>query len=184
MSIVSTIKSILEPPARGPVQDEWTHGMHAKEIAPNDQPPAESALVISAHGDIVKEPAMPAVDPRPEVSTIELVKETVDEAQKLFKTEIALAREEASRQLQDAKRVAIVMSTGAVMAILGLAMLLVALVMAIAPHALTALITGIVLLLGAGIAGVVGYQSIPKKPLAQTQERLQEDAQVLKERLT
>jgi uncharacterized membrane protein YqjE len=186
MAILSTIKSIFDPPARGPVQNDWTHGPTSKispDVAQHREALIENRQVVLVMSP-VKEPAMSELDPRPEVSTIDLVKETVVEAQQLFKAEIALAREEANRQLQDAKRVVIVMSAGGVMAILGLSMLLVALVLAIAPHALTALITGIVLLIGAGIAGFIGYQSIPKKPLAQTQERLQEDAQVLKERLT
>ena len=38
-------------------------------------------------------------------------------------------------------------------------------------------------MLGAAAAGIIGYVSLPKKPLEQTQERLQEDAHILKERL-
>lgn len=126
---------------------------------------------------------MEAYDPRPEVSTVALVKETVMEARELLKTEIALAREEAQRQLNEAKRMAIAMSTAVVTGILGLATLLVAFVLAIAPQPLTALITGVVLLMIAAVAAIVGYGFLPKKPMGQTQERLQEDAQVLKESL-
>lgn len=126
---------------------------------------------------------MTTLDPRPEVSTVELVKETVEEARQLVKTEVALAREEALRQLNEAKRVAIVMSTAVVVAILGLSMLLVAMVLAIAPQPLTALITGLLLLMLAAVAALVGYSYLPKKPLEQTQDRLQEDAQILKESL-
>lgn len=122
-------------------------------------------------------------DPRPEVSTLELVKETVEEARQLIKTEIALARNEAEEQLAAAKRIAIVMGAAVAASILGLAMLLVSLVLAIAPRPLTALITGVLLLMIASVAGLIGYGWLPKKPLEQTQERLQEDAHILKERL-
>lgn len=140
--------------------------------------PAATPEAIAA-----KEGTMPAVDPNPEVSTATLIKDAVDEAKALFKTEIALARDEARKQIADVKVAGIAMSSAAVAALLGLCMLLVALVLYIAPQPVTALITGIVLLVGAAVAGLIGYLRLPKKPMEQTQERLEIDAQVLKERV-
>jgi hypothetical protein len=138
--------------------------------------PAARTAAIAA-----KEGTMPATDPNPETSTVTLIKDAVDEAKALFKTEIALARDEAKKQIAEVKVAGIAMSSAAVAALLGLAMLLVALVLTIAPHPVTALVAGITLLVGAGLAGLVGYLKLPKKPLEQTQERLEINAQVLKE---
>lgn len=121
-------------------------------------------------------------DPRPELSTVELMKETVEEARQLLKTEVALAKDELDQQIDAAKRVAIVMGVSMSAALLGLAMLLVAMVLRIAPRPLTALITGLVLLLIAGIAALFGYLARPKQPLPMTRERLAADAKLLKER--
>lgn len=140
--------------------------------------PAASPAATAA-----KEGTMPAADPNPETSTATLIKDAVDEAKALFKTEIALARDEAKTQIAEVKVAGIAMSSAAVAALLGLCMLLVALVLAIAPQPVTALVAGTVLLIGAGLAGLIGYLKLPKKPLEQTQERLEIDAQVLKERV-
>lgn len=122
-------------------------------------------------------------DPRPEASTIDLVKEAMDESQELLKAEIALARHEALREILELKHVAMAFGAAAVIAILGLALLLVAVVLAITPHAYGAAIAGGILLLGAGAVGLYGYRAIPKKPVAQTQENLKADVRMLKERL-
>ena len=130
---------------------------------------------------------MAATDPNlpdSETSTVTLIKEAVDEAKALFKTEIALARNEAKQQISEVKVAGIAMSSAAIAALLGLAMLLVALVLFIAPRPATALTAGIILLVAAGLLGLVGYMKLPKKPMEQTQERLEIDAQVLKERIT
>lgn len=126
---------------------------------------------------------MAAIDVDPNVSTVTLVKEAMDEAKALLKTEIALARDEATKQIDAVKTAGIALGSAAVAAILGLCMLLVSLVLAIFPGPLPALIAGIVLLAGAGISAFIGYSRLPKKPLAQTQQRLEADAQVLKERI-
>lgn len=126
---------------------------------------------------------MSDTDPRPDVSTVDLVKEAIDESKALLMSEIALARNEAKRDLAAFKRGAISLASAAVAANLGVALLLVAMVLSTGAPALAALIAGGVLLLGAGIAGGIGYKLMPKKPMQQTQERLRVDAQVLKERI-
>lgn len=121
--------------------------------------------------------------PRQEASTVALIKEAVDEVRALLKAEIALARDEAKREIAAVKRAGIAMGVAVVAALLGLSLLLVSMVLAIGPQALNAVIPGGILLVIAGAAALFAYKSIPKKPLEHTQERLQENAQVLKEQL-
>lgn len=123
------------------------------------------------------------IDPRPEVSTVALIKEAIEESQALLKAEVALARHEAWREVVGFKRFAIAAAVGLVVAILGLSLLLVAAVLAIAPQAPVAAIGGGALLVIAGIILGIGYSFLPKKPLPQTQENLKEDVRLLKERL-
>lgn len=122
-------------------------------------------------------------DPRPEVSTVALIKEAIEESQALLKAEVALARHEAWREVAGFKRFAIAAAVSVVIAILGLSMLLFAAVLAIAPQAYVAAIGGGILLLVAGGTIGIGYGFLPKKPMPQTQENLKEDVRLLKERL-
>ena len=121
-------------------------------------------------------------DPRPEVSTVALIKEAIEESQALLKAEVALARHEAWREVAGFKRFAIAAAVSVVIAILGLSMLLFAAVLAIAPQAYVAAIGGGILLLVAGGTIGIGYGFLPKKPMPQTQENLKEDVRLLKER--
>lgn len=122
-------------------------------------------------------------DPLPQVPTVDLVKAALEESQELIKAEVALARHEALRQIISFKRVAIAAGVAAVAALLGVSMLLVALVLAIAPHPVVALGAGGVLLAVAGVAGGLGYKALPKTLLPQTRAELKADAHVLKARL-
>ena len=122
-------------------------------------------------------------DPRPEVSTVDLIKEAFEESQALIKAEVALARHEALKEVVALKRFASAAAIGVVIAILGLAMLLMAAVLAIAPQAYVAAIAGGALLVIAGGTVGIGYGMLPKKPGPQAQEDLKEDVRLLKERL-
>lgn len=130
------------------------------------------------------EGAMVERDDIPEdVSTVDLVKTAIDEARELFKTEFALAKDELRREMTGVKVSAISFSATAVLAVLGVSMLLIAWALAFFPNPIPSLIAGAVLLVGAGIAAFVGYRAVPKKPLEATKARLETDVQVLKERL-
>ena len=122
-------------------------------------------------------------DPRPELSTVELIKEAFEESQALIKAEVALARHEALKEVSALKRFAIAAAIGGVVAILGLSLLLVAAVLAISPQAYVAAIAGGALLVIAGGTVGIAYGMLPKKPVPQTQENLKEDVRLLKERL-
>jgi hypothetical protein len=115
-------------------------------------------------------------------STAELVKEAIDEARELARLEVALAKSEALAELKDVKASAVAFGVSAASALLGLALLLVALAFALG-GAVAALVIGVVLLLIGGAAALFGLSKLPDKPLAQTRRRLKEDARQLKERI-
>ena len=122
-------------------------------------------------------------DPRPEATTTELVKEALDEAKQLVKIEVALAKEEMREEVGQAKGAAIMFGASTLLGILGVALLLVALALAIFPGPIPALVIGGVMLVVAGALGLVAYQKVPKKPLDQTKRRLETDVKILKERI-
>jgi uncharacterized membrane protein YqjE len=135
----------------------------------------------------IPEPAlapMSADDPR-DLSTLDLVTRTIETVTRLVTTEIELARAEVKADLAAAVGVAIVFGIVAVMALLGLNMLLVAAVFALAlvmPGWLAALIIGVVLLVAAAIAALIGKRRL-KTPLAVTRKNLKESLEWAKQRL-
>jgi len=123
------------------------------------------------------------VDPRLEAKTSDLVKEALDEAKQLVRIEVALAKEEVREEVRDAKRAGMMFGASTVLGIVGVALLLVALALAIFPGPIPALVIGAVLLVVAGVLGLVAYQSVPRKPLADTKRRLETDVKILKEHI-
>jgi uncharacterized membrane protein YqjE len=142
---------------------------------------AEQAEVPPGEEAEKKEVVIMQNDPLPDVSTAELIKEAVGEARELLQKEIALAKDEAKQQVAAAKHVGMVWGAGTALLLLGLSMLLVALVLAIAPQPVPALVTGGVLLVLAGIAAAVGYKLLPTRPLSRTQKRLRQDLEAIKD---
>ncbi len=124
---------------------------------------------------------MAEIDPRPEASTTDLVREAVDEARELVRLEVALAKDEVRRELDGAKKAAVMAAVAAVAALLALAMLCVALALAIFPGPVPALVIGGLFVLGAAILGYVAYRKAPKQPLGETRRRLEGDARSIKE---
>ncbi|HRI50831.1 MAG TPA: phage holin family protein [Pseudomonadota bacterium] len=143
----------------------------------------ESALADRDLVPAAQESSAMERDPRSEVSTVDLIKEAFEESQALIKAEVALARHEALKEVVALKRFAIAAGISAVVAILGVAMLLVAAVLAAGAQALVAAIVGGALLVLAGGTVGIGYSMLPKKPVPQTQENIKEDVRLLKERL-
>jgi uncharacterized membrane protein YqjE len=126
---------------------------------------------------------MPAVDPRPATPTTDLFREAIDETKELVRLEVALAKREAMKDVAHLKAAAIGFGVAAAAGLLGVALLLVALALAIAPTAIPALIIGAVLLAVAAGAGVFAWKALPRKPLDDTRKRLETDARLLKERI-
>jgi hypothetical protein len=121
------------------------------------------------------------VDPRPESSTADLVKEALVEAKELMQVEIALARDEMVQEIDRAKKSAIALGAAAAAGLLGVAMILVAIALALSRGPMPALLIGLGLLVVAIVAGILGYGGVPKAPLQMTRGRLGTDARVLKE---
>jgi cytochrome c biogenesis protein CcdA len=103
----------------------------------------------------------------------QLVREAFDEARELARLEIALARDEAYRQLRAFEASAIAFGVAAGASILGIGVLLVALVLA-TDSPLLAVILGIVLLAAAGAAAAIAMSKLPTRPLEDTQRRVKE----------
>lgn len=130
----------------------------------------------------IDSPSVPANNPA-DASITDLVKEAVGQAQALFKTELALAKDELRRELADARRGAIELGVSAALLLIGLSVVLVSVALWTPYAAPVALAIGLFLLLVAAVLGGLGYASLPKKPLDETRKRLETDVQVLKERI-
>jgi urease accessory protein UreF len=140
------------------------------QIAPDVMPAAPEPRSIARHTD-------------PPEPTTELVREALEATRDLVRIEIALAREEIGRQVAAAKRGAVAFAVAAVAAIVALSMILAALALAMPSAAVAAALIAAVLFAVAVTLGALGWRSLPKKPLARTQSRLENDVKKVKERI-
>jgi hypothetical protein len=124
---------------------------------------------------------MRQVDPRPESSTADLVKEAISEARELMQVEVALARDEMNQEISRAKASGIALGAAMAAGLLGVALVLVAIALAIAPAPLPALLIGLAFIALAIVVGVVGYGRVPKRPLERTRGRLGADVRLVRE---
>jgi protein-S-isoprenylcysteine O-methyltransferase Ste14 len=108
----------------------------------------------------------------------------MEDARDLIRLEVALAKEEMKREALAAKNAAIALAIGAVLLLLGIALLLVALALAIFPGPIPSIVLGLVLVVGAIVAGVSGLKLLPRRPLAETRERVETDIEAVKERVS
>jgi hypothetical protein len=120
--------------------------------------------------------------PRARASAADLVRDAIDEARELVRLEVALARDEARTELYETRTGAIALGVTATLAILGLAMLLVALVLAIGSGWEPPLICGLVLLACAALGAYVAWKTFPRQPLDETRRRLSADVSELRSR--
>src|SRR5258706_15404316 len=123
----------------------------------------------------------PQVVSPPDVPSSELVREAIDEAKQLIRLEVELAKDEVRREVVATKSAGIALAAGAAGLILGGALLLGALALAIFPGPIPSLFLGLILIAAALLAGVVGFGLLPKKPLAETRRRLGTGIDVVKE---
>jgi hypothetical protein len=120
------------------------------------------------------------------LSTRELLAEITGRMTLLARKEIELAKVEIKADLKSEVAMATSLGIAAVAALLGLNLLLVALVLALAPYVaawIGALALGGLLLLVALVVGYLGWQRRVSNPLAVTRKTLKEDMQWAKERL-
>ena len=116
-------------------------------------------------------------------STSEIVREAFDEAKKLVRIEVELAKTEVQKEILQAKKAAIGFGIAAGASLLCVSMLLVALVFAFGGTGWAALGIALALFIIAGIAALAGYSVLPKKPLEHTRHRLESDVEQLKEHI-
>jgi hypothetical protein len=115
--------------------------------------------------------------------TSQLFREALDETRHLVRLEVLLARKELQSDLALAKKGGIVLALAAILAVSAIALLLCAVALAFATPWLAAVVLGGILLCVAAPLGFAGWKTLPKKPLGQTKERLEDDLKQLKERI-
>ena len=129
---------------------------------------------------------VPVKKPVRELSIGELVGEIVPEIKRLIQQEVTLAKAELKADMQLEISMAKYMGIGGIIALIGVAMLFVAVAFALAtrlPGWLAALIVGGALLVSAGIMAAIGWSRRVKKPLDSTQKTIKEDIQWAKNRV-
>lgn len=131
----------------------------------------------------MNQPPPPERLPLEQASTVDLVKEALDEAKELIRLEVEIAKDEVKQEVAQTKRAAIGFGVALAFALVVLSLLAVAIVLAVGGTAVAALaVAGVFLVLG-GVAGYLGYTMIPKKPLDKTMNRVKRDVNQLKEHI-
>jgi hypothetical protein len=113
----------------------------------------------------------------------QLVREALEQMRELVRLEVALAREEARDEWVRARAAAVALGGGAVFALMGLTMLLVAIATGMPHITIAALAIGAIVIGLGGALGLVGYSALPRKPMVGTKERIETDLKQLKERV-
>jgi len=124
--------------------------------------------------------------PAGSLSTLELVRRLLQTASLLLKKEVELARAELKADLEAQLRMAKRLAIAAVLALLGINLLLVAAVFAMAnvmPGWLAALALGVVLLAVGGAVGLTAWRRRMSAPLAVSRKHVKEDVEWAKEHL-
>ncbi len=122
-----------------------------------------------------------AVKPLNAPSTVELVETAFREARELIAIEVALAKEELSKEVKATATAGIGFAIAAGCVVSMFALLGVALVLALGGTAgVAAIVAGGFLVVGVIAAGV-GYSLLPKKPMARTRKHLVNDINQLRE---
>jgi Flp pilus assembly protein TadB len=118
------------------------------------------------------------------LSTADLIKHALTEAQLLAKAEILHAKKELKEEAKAAKTSGILLGAAAVFALSAVAALFVALGLALpVGPALGVLLVGLFLLVLTGTLAFVGVKKLPRKPLPHTQARLRTDLTLTRETL-
>jgi uncharacterized membrane protein YqjE len=162
---------------------------HQEDGLPEVEREANGALTKQTQRAITQEKTMSMNQPPPErlpleqASTVDLVKEALDEAKELVRLEVEIAKDEVKQEVAQTKKAAIGFGVALAFALVVLSLLAVAIVLAVGGTAGAALAVAAVFLVLGGIAGYVGYSMIPKKPLDKTLSRVKRDVNQLKEHI-
>jgi hypothetical protein len=137
--------------------------------------PEEASMVKSEHGDLIRVQGVPTRD---------LLSGIVSKATLLARKEVALVKAEIKADLQTHISMVKSLALAALFAVLGLNVLLMAAVLALAPYVvawLAALVLGGALVAAGMVLGYVGWARRVVNPLALTRKTLREDVQWAKE---
>ena len=119
-------------------------------------------------------------------STRALVGEIGSELVQLAQTEVDLARAELANNVRSGRRALVGLGVATVAALVGVTLLLVSgvlgLAMLMAGWLAALVVAGVVFGVGAG-AGYIGWQQLPRSPLALTRKSLKEDWEWLKQQV-
>lgn len=123
-------------------------------------------------------------EPMTDLSTPELLRQTLDDSKELVRLELRLAQEELREDVRRMKGAGILLAIAVALFIVALAMFDVAVVMALGGTVSAALIVAFIVLGEVAIAGFIGYRLLPKVPLERTRSRFASDVRALKEQAT
>ncbi len=116
-----------------------------------------------------------------EHSTTKLLEAALKETRELIRLEVALAKVEAKKEVKGVVRAGIGFTIAGVMGMIAFALLVVALVLALGGTAGSAFGVAIAMLVLGGVAGFVGYSSLPSSPLEKTRHHIEDDLKQLRE---
>lgn len=118
------------------------------------------------------------------MSTADLFRHALEETRLLARAEVLHARQEIREELRAVKAAGIALGVTAVLAVCGVALLLVAAALAIPlSEPLSALIVAGACLVVAAVAGFFAMRKLPRKPLEITQGRVRRDVSLAREEL-
>jgi hypothetical protein len=118
------------------------------------------------------------------MSTADLFRHALEETRLLARAEVLHARQEVRDELRSVKTAGIALGATAVLALCGIALMLVAAALAIPlQEPISALIVGGACLLAALGGGLFALRKVPKKLLKETQGRVRQDVAMVREEL-
>jgi len=118
------------------------------------------------------------------MSTVELVRHAMTEMKLLIRAEALHARTELRQELKEARNAGILLGAALFLAPAGLAVSLMAIVLALPDRQwIWALVLGVVVLAFAALLVFLAVSKLPKHPLARTRDRLKLDWMLTREEL-
>lgn len=126
---------------------------------------------------------MPLVMHESPEPTGELVRDAIEEVRELVRLEVALAVDETKAELGQVKTAAISLGVAGALGLSALTMFLVAIAAAFVPMWLASLVIGGILVATAAVLAIAGWRALPRKPMAETRERIESDVKQLRERI-
>ncbi len=163
---------------RGIVEETGVKKTHAEARAVTHGGVMVSSHAATSHSSPLDVKVVKPVSSR---STVELAETAFREARTLVTIEVALAKEELSKEVKATATASIGFMAAAVCGVLMLSLLGMALVIALGATAVIAAIVASGFLVVGALAAGVGYSMLPKRPMARTRKHLVNDLNQLRE---